>query len=151
MSSLTIDVLRENINALGESVKALKNVYDKCMLIGIKEAYSDEELIYLEALTARYARTTDLLIHKTLRSLDAAEYMTLGSVIDSANRAEKRGIVDSADQLRTLKDLRNEISHEYIGSKCAELFRQVISLVPLLSSIIDRTIIYASKYLKKGI
>ncbi|MDR0664893.1 MAG: hypothetical protein LBF86_05165 [Helicobacteraceae bacterium] len=122
MSSLTIDVLRENINALNESVKTLNSSRDQCVAIGVKSVYSIDELVYFEALASRYARTTDLLIHKVLRSLDAAEFIASGAIIDVANRAEKRGIVDSADQLRTLKDLRNEISHEYVGANYASKY-----------------------------
>ncbi|MDR2151191.1 MAG: hypothetical protein LBO72_00020 [Helicobacteraceae bacterium] len=149
MSSLTIELLRENTSALNENAKALKSSYDKCVIIGAKKDYSDEELIHFEALMSRYARSVDLLIHKALRSLDVVEFAASGTVIDAANRAEKRGIVDSVDQLRNLKDLRNEIAHEYISANIFDLFKQVIAFVPPLLNIIDRVTLYASKYLEK--
>jgi hypothetical protein len=45
-----------------------------------------------------YPRTVDLIVNKTLRSIDAVEFLDSGSVIDAANRAEK---------LRTISKLRD--------------------------------------------
>jgi hypothetical protein len=106
-------VLTNNVQALKSSVNWLLRSYNKCLLIGIKRAYSEEEFDSFENLTSRYARSSDLLIHKVLRSLDTAEFLDSGSLIDVINRAEQRGLIDSVLELRSIKDIRNEIAHEY--------------------------------------
>jgi hypothetical protein len=78
-----------------------------------KDGYSNEEFAQFEVLTSRYARTTDMLVNKVLRSIDTVELEDIGTVIDIMNRAEKCGIVSSAELLHTIKDLKNNIVHEY--------------------------------------
>src|SRR5215469_761146 len=105
MSNSSLDLLKENLSSLNLSLKRLIYSYDLCNKIGLKDDYSEEEFISFEAMTARYARTTDMLINKVLRSLDIVEYIDKGTIIDAANNTEKRGITE-AQELRKLKDLR---------------------------------------------
>jgi hypothetical protein len=72
--------------------------------------------------------------------------MNSGSIIDAANGAEKRGIVDSVSDLRDLKDLRNEIAHEYETEDIMALFAQAFKAVPLLFQIAEKTAKYCEKY-----
>ena len=64
------------------------------------------------ALSSRYGRFVDILINKLFRAVDQFELMASGTLIDTLNRAEKRGIV-SAVTARELKELSNLIVHEY--------------------------------------
>ena len=70
-----------------------------------------------------------------------------GSLIDAANRAEKRGIIDSVAHLRDLKDLRNEIAHEYETDDLRSLFSAVLESVPELVAIASRIEEYCSRYI----
>ena len=87
-----------------------------------------------------------MLINKLLRSLDVAEFIEGGTVIDAANNAEKRGIADSQD-LRKLKDLRNAISHEYVTENIVRFFDKVLEFTPLLKVIIEKLNGYCKKYI----
>lgn len=93
---------------------------------------TDAEWDQLEALAARYARLTDLLIHRLLRALDLYEFSEPGSIIDAANRSVKRGFVESVDVLRDLKDLRNEIVHEYSVDDLDKLYAEIYRKTPIL-------------------
>ena len=73
----------------------------------------DIDSVLAENLVGRYARTIDVIVNKVFRSIDAVELEDGGTMIDVANRAEKRGIVESADRVRDLKGLRNDIVHAY--------------------------------------
>jgi hypothetical protein len=146
MSDAAVDVLEQNIENLRSSIRWLKRSYDKCAAAGVKTAYADQEFDDFENLTSRYARTTDLIVSKVLRSIDAVEFLDSGSVIDAVNRAEKRGIVASVDRLRDLKDLRNEIAHEYETSDLPGLFEAVLTAVPELLAIAERITDYCQRY-----
>jgi len=104
MDKGSIEVLQENLNTVNLSLKRLMYSFEICSKTGLKDDYSDEEFVIFEAMTSRYARTTDMLINKVLRSLDTVEYIDSGTIIDTVNNAEKRGIVDSHD-LRKLKKI----------------------------------------------
>ncbi|GHT09995.1 hypothetical protein FACS1894170_01440 [Planctomycetales bacterium] len=143
---ISLEVLRTNLGGFSASIVWLRRSYKRCADIGIKTDYTDVEFDHFENLTSRYARTTDLLVNKVLRSIDAVEFFTGGTLIDVVNRTVQRGIIDSVSEIRTIKDLRNEIAHEYEISDLRELFGAVLQAVPKLLAVSERTIAYCAKY-----
>ncbi len=146
MSDAAIDVLKANLEKLSSSMRWLNRSQARCLAIGIKETFTDDEFDDFENLTSRYARTTDLIVNKVLRSIDTVEFLDSGSVIDAANRAEKRGLVDSVSRLRAFKDLRNEIAHEYQTDDLRSLFEAVMNEVPELIATAERIAVYGKRY-----
>ena len=147
MDKGSIEVLKENLNAVNLSLKRLMYSFEICSKTGLKDSYSDEEFVAFEAMTSRYARTTDMLVNKVLRSLDTVEYIDSGTAIDAANNAEKRGIANSQD-LRKFKDLRNSIAHEYVTENIIRFFAKVLEFTPFLDRVIKSLNSYCSKYLE---
>lgn len=147
MNALHVEVLKENIIALNLSAEWVKYSYDQCISIGIKEQYSKDEFDKFENLTSRYARATDMLVNKVLRSIDTVESEDIGTIIDIMNRAEKRGIAESADLIHVIKDLRNNIVHEYQIKKITGFFADVLKHAPALLEMIDRVNGYCIKYI----
>jgi hypothetical protein len=150
MSNAALDVLKRNLESLSSSIDWLRRSYDICKSIKAGDSYTAEDFDHFENLTSRYARTTDLLIGKVFRSIDWVELMNSGSIIDAANGAEKRGIVDSVSDLRDLKDIRNEIAHEYETEDIRTLFAQVLEATSLLFEIADKTAKYCEKYYREA-
>ena len=66
--------------------------------------WSELELEKVEAFTSRFARVVDLLINRVLRAIDRYELNEPGTLLDTANRAEARGLISGVDWLRELKD-----------------------------------------------
>ncbi len=95
-------------------------------------------LASVEAFSSRFARTVDLLVNKVLRSLDRVELKPEGGLLDVVNRAEKRGFVARAAELREMKDIRNIIAHDYAGAKAAEIFAWCREQKPGLEIVCDR-------------
>ena len=141
----------QNLNAvvlqLKQAEKHLNTSYQRCQEIGLHGSHSEDHLIEFEALTGRFARLVDMLIHKLFRTIDTVELVDAGTLIDVMNRAEKRGFVDSALDLRALKDLRNDIAHEYLEKKLTILHKEVYQSVPKLFAIIAHSIAYSQKYI----
>jgi uncharacterized protein YutE (UPF0331/DUF86 family) len=65
------------------------------------------------------------------------------------NRAEKRGIVQSAELLHNIKDLRNNIVHEYQIKEITKFFADIIQYTPFLLEIIEKINAYCAKYFDK--
>jgi len=99
---------------------------------------ADDVLIELDALTSRFARMADILIQKVFRAVDALELVDEGSMLDRLNRAEKRGLISTAQQWREIRLLRNQIAHEYVLNDLRELFEQTIANAPELLLTLDR-------------
>jgi len=68
-----------------------------------------------------------------------------GSLLDVANRAEKRQLIDSIEQLRELKDIRNHIVHEYIDEDLKEIFEEILKATQTLFDMIQRIFNYSQK------
>ncbi|MCD6596500.1 MAG: hypothetical protein J7L04_02360, partial [Bacteroidales bacterium] len=60
-------------------------------------------------------------------------------LIDMLNKSEKAGIIYSADKLLEIRELRNQIAHEYIPETVHELVKEVIELYPTLQKNIKHT------------
>jgi uncharacterized protein YutE (UPF0331/DUF86 family) len=140
------EILFENLSNMENSLRWLRRSYKKCLRTGIKEKYTEEEFDDFENLTSRYARTADLILQKVFRSIDAMELEDSGTLIDAVNRAEKRGLIDSGARIRELKDLRNEIVHEYEIEDLKALFRATLSAVPDLFEVGERIKGYCRKF-----
>ena len=142
--NLTLD-----LDILDKSLYWLRRSYAICTKIGVKPAYSDEECDAIETLTSRYARTSDIIIQKVFRSIDKVELEDSGTMIDVINRAHKRGLFDSVDEIRTIKDLRNKIAHEYAREDIESVYAQVVNFTPEIFAIAARILIYCSRYDRK--
>lgn len=93
---------------------------------------SDNDLIELDALTSRFARLSDILIQKVFRAIDAVELVDEGSLLDRLNRAHRRKIIHSVDDFRNIRELRNQIAHEYVIEDMDSLYNDVVTHTPLL-------------------
>ncbi len=97
---------------------------------------SAEQSQILEALTARFARLTDILTQKVLRAVDALELVDEGSLLDRFNRVEKRGIA-RAEELVRMRQLRNRIAHDYALSDLIQLHQEAFHQCDSLFKMID--------------
>ena len=68
----------------------------------------------VEAFVGRFGRLQDTVGDKLLPLLLAALGERTAAVIDNLDRAERLGLIDSADQWMTMRNLRNQMVHEYV-------------------------------------
>ncbi len=129
--------LNENFEALEKSLDVLNYSFRKCKSLGEKEEYEPEEQESFEALTSRFARTSDILTQKVFKSLFALLQENVKTIIDSANILEKLEIVENADDILNIRELRNQIAHEYVEADLNSLFMDVMRYVPALETVID--------------
>jgi uncharacterized protein YutE (UPF0331/DUF86 family) len=106
---------------------------------------SQEHAAELEALSARFARFADSLTQKLFRAVDALELVDEGSLIDRLARVEKRGIIASADAWAEIRELRNQIAHDYIVADLAGLHLSVFQHCPALAEALNNVSRYAAE------
>lgn len=85
-----------------------------------------------EALTSRFARLNDLLLQRVFRTLDRMELVDDSSLIDRLERAERRGLIDSAEHWRELRLLRNAIAHDYLIEAADRVLTDALDAAPEL-------------------
>ena len=143
MNSPVKELLIDNLELLQKSVVYLDYSFKHCKSIGIKTKYTMSELNEFEALSGRFSRSSDILTQKVLKSLFIYIQEDAVFFIDRCNLAEKMGLVDSAEGLFNIRQLRNKISHEYSNAEISDI------LSPLLeySVILLATIHNVNKYI----
>ncbi len=139
----------QNLRELGEQLALARDwllrSYHQCQPAGIKETYTPEEFDSFETLASRFARASDLLLQKIFRGIDIVELSEGGTLLDAIHRSEKRGLVDSVEQIRTIRELRNEVVHEYQPKHLPLFFDELLKETPGLLDLLERSI----KYIKQ--
>ena len=143
---MSIDNLLENRVLLEKQLFWLNHSFSEVEIIGLKPEYEVSEFDSYENLCSRFSRMIDFLVRKIFRSIDAVEFESQGTLIDTVNHAHKRGLFEDIDTIRQIKDLRNEIAHEYIDDALQDLFEDIVRLTPLLIKITERTLAYTQQY-----
>ena len=138
---LIADELKESFNKLDKAVEILRYSLEKCGKIGIKTDYSLEELDVFENLTSRFARAADIYTQKIMKGIAILLREEAGTYIDKANLFEKLEVADAED-LKLMRDLRNEISHEYKLKDITEMFQPAVEYSGKLIKIIEKTKIF---------
>lgn len=79
---------------------------------------SEDEVLAekVEAYTSRFCRLQDTAGDKLLPLWLRALGEKTGAVADNLDRAEKLGVLDSADKWLEIRQIRNQMIHEYIES-----------------------------------
>jgi len=145
---MSIDNLLADRILLEKQLFWLNHSFEEVQNIGLKPEYEVSEFDSYENLCSRFSRMIDFLVRKIFRSIDAVEFENQGTLIDTVNHAHKRGLFENIDVVRQIKDLRNEISHEYIDDALQDLFEDIIKLTPFLIEIAETTLKYTQQYQK---
>jgi uncharacterized protein YutE (UPF0331/DUF86 family) len=138
-----------NLELLNKAQELMRYSQNRCQAIIKKAQHSDEELESCEALTSRFARTADILTQKILTSIFLLLQEMPKTFIDKCNLAEKLGIIDNATDLIKIRELRNEIAHEYRRTDLIELFSEIFAHSGKLDEIIASINIYVEELHKK--
>lgn len=122
------ELLQKQLTLLDAATQVLR---DSCARVNTifkktKHQLSIEEKESCEALTARFARLNDLLFQRLFRTLDQIELSDEGTGIDRLNRMEKRGIIESTASWKELREIRNQIAHEYLIEKSDRVLEQAL-------------------------
>jgi len=91
----------------------------------------------LESFASKFNRFQDMMGDKLLPALLIWKGERPGAFIDSLNRAERLGWINSAQEWLEARALRNKLVHEYMVD--AEVFAQSLNLANELSAVLLQT------------
>ena len=138
MKEPDLNYIKNDLSSLNKMISSLYTSYDICQKMGVKNSYTEEEFMYFDVLTSRFSRLSDYIIQKAFRTIDKMDGEDTGTVRDRLNRAEKKNLITSADDFSDIRNLRNNIAHEYIPEEMAEIFHNVLNFTPILKDSVDR-------------
>jgi len=144
-------LLLKELQLLNDAAHVLRYSFEKCRSIGVKDDYTPDELESFESLCSRFARLSDIMTQKLFRLLDELALDTPGSVRDRINRAEKRGVIDKAEDFVAIRILRNDIAHEYLPEAIRDIYRKVMELTPSLLASVALIKLYSDKEFGVGV
>lgn len=148
MSALSAtELITKGIAQLERSAERLGKSYETCLKAN-SESLADADYDAFEALAGRFSRTSDILLQKVFRALDAYDLYESGTPLDVINRADKRELFDDVESIKRIRALRNTIAHEYELEDIVRLMNEVMLLTPVLLETCKRSITYARKLIE---
>ena len=121
-----LELLQQNWNLLMKSMESLNLSVEKVSKIKKKGEYTFEEMESFDSLTSKFGRTSDIFLQKIIRTIWALLHETQMPLIDVLNKSEKIGLIESADNLLEIRDIRNQIAHEYLPEAIQDLITDVL-------------------------
>ncbi len=134
--------------ALAEAAAdALRYSFEQRPLVQDTRQYTPLDWERLDALTVRFARLADVLTQRVWRVLDLVEFEPpAATFLDRVARAEKRDLIGSALAWKEIRELRNEIVHEYVTASLMLLLANVIRHTPELLQATSRLARYKKTF-----
>jgi hypothetical protein len=131
-------LLDTNRELLLQAMPSLERSLGKCLNFDFSLPISFEVEESMDALSSKFARVSDIYTQKVLKTLLFLLREDAPTFIDRVNLCGKLGIIPSAEELISIRDLRNTIAHEYLSEKLLEIYQETIRLSDrLLKSILE--------------
>lgn len=131
---------------LHSSIERLKSIFP---LPALLDNLSEQQIDSIDAFRTRFADLQDCIGHKLFRSLLALEEEPTQSMLDVLNKMEKRRLIGSYQEWKTLRELRNVFSHDYPEAQAerSEALNMAFTLTPDLLLVLQQVHNYATQRL----
>jgi hypothetical protein len=149
MNSDKLLLLRNELDNLDKAAAYLAASIERSSGLAGRSDLGAEQLERLESMASRFARLSDLLVQRIMRSVDDLELTPEGSLLDRIQRAEKRGWVQNAHDLVRIRELRNLVAHEYAADRMAEIYTGIARLAPSLLAVVPKVRAYVEDLAKR--
>ncbi len=141
---LYLENVLEQVALAEAAARALHFSYQRRPESEADQTYDEAEWERWDALTARFARLADLLTQRVFRAIDRAEFLpSEATFIDRLNYAEKRGHIRSTYTWKEIREVRNQIVHEYAAEDILALIQDVVHYTPELLACTQQVSKYA--------
>lgn len=140
---------KEIVEMLDRSSERLVYSYNKVSDFLTKQTnFNDDELEIIESMCSRFARLNDILLQKAFRFLDIYELNGYDfSVPQRISIAKKRNIIDDEMEFKYIRELRNEVAHNYATDYYLDLFKEIHKYIPKLIKYVEKT----KKYIERNV
>lgn len=132
-------LLESNRDLLRQALPSFEKSVNKCRRIDPAEKLTFEEEECFDALTSKFARSSDIYTQKVIKSLLILLRENAPTFLDRMNLCEKLEIIPSAEDMISIRDLRNLIAHEYLTENLVEVYQETLRLSQKLLEAVMQT------------
>ncbi|MCX6234220.1 MAG: hypothetical protein NT175_05765 [Bacteroidetes bacterium] len=100
------ELLLQNIEKLQVALVSFELSLEKCKRLDLNKPLSFEESETFDSLSSKFGRISDIYIQKVLRTIFELIREDARHIVDMANKAEKLELIENADFLISVRDLR---------------------------------------------
>jgi hypothetical protein len=143
------NLLQAELEALQRAASSLQKSMAKCSRLKPSPRQSFEEEESFDALTSKFARCSDILTQKVIKTLVFLLREDAPIFVDRMNLCEKLGVIPSAKSLIEIRDLRNTIAHEYTVDDLLELYADALKLSSQLLEAARSAEVFAADRLRR--
>jgi len=139
-------LLERNFTEATKAAEALDYAFQKCKRLQITPPFNWETQETVESLTARFARLSDIIVQKLLKTIEKVDQDTPGTVRDRILAAEKKELITSAETFLEIRTLRNTLTHDYMGDELESIYQEVMKFTPVLLETLPLINQYIKRY-----
>lgn len=153
MSAEELRYLKDLLKKLKKAKETLEYSYNICKKIKIEKTLAKDEEDRFEALTSKFARLSDLILKKIIKTIDILDLEDPPQTMrDAISRAEKKGLIFSELEFIEIRKMRNEIAHDYVSdeTEIIDIYNHVLKNTPYLFDAFDRILKYTEKYMNNS-
>ena len=153
MSKEELIYLKDLLKKLKKAKETLEYSYNICKKIKIEKILAKDEEDRFEALTSKFARLSDLILKKIIKTIDILDLEDPPQTMrDAISRAEKKGLIFSELEFIEIRKIRNEIAHDYVSgeTEIVDIYNYVLKNTPYLFDAFDRILKYTEKYMNNS-
>jgi hypothetical protein len=121
-------LLAHNQDVLNSALPSFIRSIDKCRTFDLHVAIPFEAEESFDALTSKFSRVSDIFTQKLLKSFVMLTREDAPTFLDRMHLCEKLGLIPSAEEMVTIRDLRNLIAHEYLTENLLDIYRECLEL-----------------------
>jgi hypothetical protein len=121
-------LLHANRELLAQALPSFHRSLEKCRSFSLEAPFPFEVEESFDALTSKFSRVSDIFTQKVLKSVVLLTREDAPTFLDRMNLCEKIGVITLASDLIEIRDLRNQIAHEYTTENLAEVYRDCMEL-----------------------
>jgi len=132
-------LLESNRELLKHSLPSFEKSLAKSRRITLSANLTFEEEECFDSLTSKFSRISDIYTQKVLKSVTFLLREEASTFIDRMNLCEKLDVIQSAEDMISIRDLRNLIAHEYLTENLVEVYQETLILSEKLLRAISQT------------
>ena len=121
-------LLAHNQDILNSALPSFIRSIDKCRTFDLRAAIPFEAEESFDALTSKFSRVSDIFTQKVLKSFVMLTREDAPTFLDRMHLCEKLGVIPSAEEMVTIRDLRNLIAHEYLSENLLDIYQECLEL-----------------------